>query len=283
MLASLLIFLREGIEGSMIVTIMCTYLIKAGRRDLVRVVLLGSLAALACSAVIGAGIYALARDSFIGSTVQTWFETGTFVLAVVVLTYMTFWMRRNSRSLSGDLKARMGEAIAGGSALGLASLAFVTVGRESIETVIFLVAIAFKSSWVSLLSGAVLGLGIAAVISIAVFRMGIRLNFKRFFNVMGALLMVVAAGLLADAVQNLQELGVLPGGSFTLWDTTRVLPDDSNLGDILHGLVGYASSPSLLQVLVWALFLSVGLAVFFHRPTAPRQPAHPMRSGARGG
>ncbi|MGH2410278.1 MAG: FTR1 family iron permease [Chloroflexota bacterium] len=283
MLASLLIFLREGIEGSMIVTIMCTYLIKAGRRDLVRVVLLGSLAALACSAVAGVGIYAMARDSFIGSTVQTWFETGTFVLAVVVLTYMTFWMRRNSRSLSGDLKARMGEAIAGGSALGLASLAFVTVGRESIETVIFLLAIAFKSSWVSLLSGAVVGLGLAAVISVAVFRMGIRLNFKRFFNVMGALLMVVAAGLLADAVQNLQQLGALPGGSLTLWNTTRVLPDDSNLGDILHGLVGYASSPSLLQVLVWALFLSVGLAVFFHRPAAPHRPAGPMNSGARGG
>jgi len=283
MLASLLIFLREGIEGSMIVTIMCTYLIKAGRRDLVRVVLLGSLAALACSAVAGVGIYALARDSFIGSTVQTWFETGTFVLAVVVLTYMTFWMRRNSRSLSGDLKARMGAAIAGGSALGMASLAFVTVGRESIETVIFLLAIAFKSSWLSLLSGAALGLGIAAVISVAVFRMGIRLNFKRFFNVMGALLMIVAAGLLADAVQNLQELGMLPGGSLTLWDTTRVLPDNSNLGDILHGLVGYASSPSLLQVLAWALFLSVGLAVFFHRPNASRQPAGPMSTGARGG
>ncbi|HEY8286608.1 MAG TPA: FTR1 family protein [Chloroflexota bacterium] len=283
MLASLLIFLREGIEGSMIVTIMCTYLIKAGRPDLVRVVLLGSLAALTCSAVAGVALYALARDSFINSTVQVWFETGTFVVAVVVLTYMTFWMRRNSRSLSGDLKARMGEAIAGGSAFGLASLAFVTVGRESIETVIFLLAIAFKSSWASLLSGALLGLGLAAVISIAVFRMGIRLNFKRFFNVMGALLMVVAAGLLADAVQNLQELGVLPGGSLTVWDTTRLLPDNSNLGDILHGLVGYASSPSLLQVLVWALFLSVGLAVFFHRPTAPSRPAGPMSSGARGG
>ena len=282
MLASLLIFLREGIEGSMIVTIMCTYLVKAGRRDLVRAVLLGVLAALACSAVAGIAIYAVARDSFINSTVQAWFETGTFLLAVIVLTYMTFWMRRNSRSLSGDLKARMGEAIAAGSALSLASLAFVTVGRESIETVIFLLAIAFKSSWLSLLSGAVIGLGLAAVISVGVFRLGIRMNFKRFFTVMGALLMVVAAGLLADAVQNLQELGALPGRSLTLWDTTRLLPEDSNLGDILHGLLGYASSPSLLQVLVWALFLSVGLAVFFHRPTAPGRPSRSLGSGAAG-
>ncbi len=281
MLASLLIFLREGIEGSMIVTIMCTYLVNAGRRDLVRAVLLGALVALACSTVAGVVIYAVARDSFIDSTVQKWFETGTFILAVVVLTYMTFWMRSHSRTLSGNLKARMGAAIAGGSAIGLASLAFVTVGRESIETVIFLVAIAFKSSWVSLLSGAVIGLALALILSVAVFRLGVRLNFKRFFTVMGALLMVVAAGLLADAVQNLQRLGALPGGNLTLWDTNRLLPENSNLGDVLHGLLGYAASPSLLQVLVWALFLSVGLAIFFHRPTGGHR-AGPLGSGAGG-
>ena len=271
MLASLLIFLREGIEGSMIVTIMCTYLVNAGRRDLVRSVLWGALAALVCSTVAGVAIYAVARDTFIDSTVQTWFETCTFILAVVVLTYMTFWMKSHSRTLSGNLKARRGAAIAGGSAVSLASLAFVTVGRESVETVIFLLAIAFKSTWVSLLSGAVIGLGLALALSLAVFRLGVRLNFKRFFNVMGALLMVVAAGLLADAVQNLQELGVLPGGGLTLWDTNRLLPEDSNLGDVLHGLLGYAASPSLLQVLVWALFLTGGLAVFFHRPESSRR------------
>lgn len=282
MLASLLIFLREGIEGSMIVTIMCTYLVNAGRRDLVRSVLLGALAAVICSSVAGVAIYMVAKDSFIDSAVQIWFETGTFLLAVVVLTYMTFWMRNHSRTLAGTLKARMGEAVAGGSSMGLASLAFVTVGRESIETVIFLVAIAFKSSWVSLLSGAVIGLALALALALAVFRMGVRLNFKRFFTTMGALLMVVAAGLLANAVENLQQLGALPGGGVTVWDTNRLLPEDSNLGDILHGLLGYASSPSLLQVLVWALFLSVGLAAFFYRPTPTAPRTGSLGSGARG-
>ncbi len=279
MLASFLIFLREGIEGSMIVTIMCTYLANAGRRDLIRVVLLGAAAAVLGSAVAGIAMYAIAKDAFVNSTVQTWFETCTFLLAVVVLTYMTFWMKSNSRSLSGNLKAQMGAAVAGGSAAALASLSFVTVGRESIETVIFLLAIAFKSTWPYLLSGAVLGLAVSLTLSLAVFRMGIRLNFKRFFTVMGALLMLVAAGLLADAIQNLQQVGVLPGSGWTLWDTSRFLPDDSNLGDILHGLLGYAASPSLLQVVAWASFLAVGLSAFFHTPQT-RQVRSSSRVGS---
>lgn len=279
MLASFLIFLREGIEGSMIVTIMCTYLANAGRRDLIRVVLLGAAAAVLGSAVAGVAMYAIAKDAFVNSTVQSWFETCTFLLAVIVLTYMTFWMKNNSRSLSGNLKAQMGAAVAGGSAGALATLAFVTVGRESIETVIFLLAIAFKSTWPYLLTGAVLGLAISLTLSLAVFRMGIRLNFKRFFTVMGALLMVVAAGLLANAIQNLQELGVLPGSGVTLWDTSRFLPNDSNLGDVLHGLLGYAASPSLLQVVAWASFLAVGLSAFFRTPQT-RQVRSSSRIGS---
>src|SRR5579871_3292973 len=161
MLGSFLIFLREGIEGSMIVAIMCAYLAGAGRRDLFRWVFLGVGGALAGSALVGAAIFALVKDSFINSTAQTWFETGTFLLAVVVLTYMTFWMKQHSRTLSATLKQQMSVAVTGGSAFALSALAFVTVGRESVETVIFLLAIAFKSSAVSLLIGAILGLAIS--------------------------------------------------------------------------------------------------------------------------
>ena len=279
MLGSFLIFLREGIEGSMIVAIMCAYLAGAGRRDLFRYVFLGVGAAIALSALVGVALYALVKDAFIGSTGQTWFETATFLLAVVILTYMTFWMKRHSRTLSASLKQQMGAAVAGSSAFALALVAFVTVGREAVETVIFLLAIAFNSSPVSLLLGAVLGLAIALSISVAIYRMGIKLNLKRFFTLVGAALMVVAAGLLADAIQNLQELDVLPGGGQVLWNSSRFLADDSGLGDVLHGLVGYAASPSLLQVAVWAAFLCIGLALFLGRPRlAPRvagRPGHP--------
>jgi high-affinity iron transporter len=120
---------------------------------------------------------------------------------------------------------------------------------------------------------------------VGIYRLGLRLNMRRFFTVMGSALMLVAAGLLADAVQNLQQLGVLPGASATLWDTSRVLSDDSNLGDVLHGLFGYAASPSVLQITVWALFLAIGLRLFLAPPATPRSPLSagtPSGSRARG-
>jgi len=275
MLGSFLIFLREGIEGSMIVAIMCSYLAAAGRRDLFRPVFAGVAAALLASSTAALALYAVARNAFIDSDAQTLFETGTFVLAVVVLTYMTFWMKRHSRTLGASLRAQVdaavtgGGAAAGGSAFALALLAFATVGREAVETVIFLLAIAFQDSPLALLGGAALGLAISLGLSFALYRLGVKLNLKRFFTVVGAALMVVAAGLLANAVQNLQKLRVLPGAGQALWDTGRVISDDSPLGDILHGLVGYAASPSALQVLAWALFLGVGLAAFLGLPLRP--------------
>ncbi len=266
MLGSFLIFLREGIEGSLIVTLMCTYLAAAGRRDLFRPVFAGVGAALLAATLAAIALYAAVKSSFIDSDAQTWFETGTFVLAVIVLTYMTFWMKRNARRLNSALKEQVAVAVTGGSAFALALLAFVTVGREAIETAIFLLAIAFQTSALALLGGAVVGLAVALGLSVAIYRLGVKVNMKRFFTVVGAALMVVAAGLLANAIQNLQELGVLPGGGQALWNTGRFISDESALGDVLHGLFGYAATPTALQVGVWAIFLVGGLALFLGRP-----------------
>ena len=268
MLPSFLIFLREGLEGSMIVAIMCTYLASVGRRDLFRSIFIGAAAALALSAGAAVGMYVFARDSFIGSTAQTWFETITFLLAVAVLTYMTFWMKQNARHMNSSIKARITTAVAGGSVFALALLAFATVGREAVETAIFLLAIAFQSSWRELLVGAAAGLAISLAASFAIYRLGVKMNLRRFFTFIGAALMIVAAGLLSNAVQNLQELGVVPGSQQTLWNTGRLVADNSPLGDILHGLLGYAASPTALQVVAWAVFLGIGLAAFFGRPAA---------------
>lgn len=266
MLASLLIFLREGIEGSMIVAIMCTYLASAGRRDLFRWIFAGVGAALLASMTGAVVLYAAIKDGFVNSTAQTWFETGTFVLAVVVLTYMTFWMKRHARGLHSHLKTNVDAAVTGGSALALALLAFVTVGREAVETAIFLLAIAFRSSPGEMLIGAAFGLAIALSASVAIYRLGVKIDLRRFFTLVGAALMVVAAGLLANAVQNLQVLKVLPGAGQTLWNTGRFVADSSPIGDILHGVLGYAASPTVLQVAAWAIFLAAGLATFLGRP-----------------
>lgn len=260
----------------MICAILLTFLAAAGRRDLFRWVLAGAGGAVGVAAVAGVALWILGRDAFVGSTAQTWFETAVFAIAVAVLTYMTFWMRRHARTLSREIRGRAAAAVAGGSALALSAVAFVTVGREAVETVLFLVAIAYQSSPIQLAIGAALGLTTALAVGFAMYRIGVRVNLGRFFTVLGSLLIVVAAGLLADAVQNLQMLGALPGASLTLWNASGALPDSTGVGDVLHGLVGYSAAPTLLQVLVWAAFLAVGLWLFL-RP-APMRRAVPAAS-----
>jgi high-affinity iron transporter len=276
---SLLIFAREGIEGTLICSILLTYLASAGRRDLFRFVFLGAGTAVVLAVAAGIVLWIVSRDAFINSTAQAWFETVVFAVAVAVLTYMTFWMRRHSRNMGRELRVRISGVVSGGSGFALALIAFVTVGREAIETVIFLLAIAYQSSPLQLVIGAVIGLAVALSVTFAMYRVGLRVNLGRFFAIVGSLLMVVAAGLLADAVQNLQGLGVLPGGSMTLWNVSRTLPDDTGIGDVLHGLVGYSAAPTLLQAILWAGFLGVGLTLFL-RPARGRISAPPSAPAA---
>lgn len=279
MVGSLLIFAREGLEGTLICSILLTCLAAAGHRELFRYVFLGAGAAVVLATAAGIVLWIVSRDAFIDSTPKAWFETGVFAVAVGVLTYMTFWMRRHSRNMGRDLRERVSGAVRGGSGIALGLIAFVTVGREAVETVIFLLAIAWQSSPLQLVIGAMIGLAIALSVSFAIYRVGVRVNLGRFFAVVGSLLMVVAAGLLADAVQNLQGLGALPGGSMTLWNVSGTLPDDTGIGDVLHGLVGYSAAPTVLQAILWAAFLGVGLTLFL-RPARRRVSSPPSAPAA---
>jgi high-affinity iron transporter len=279
-IGSLLIFAREGLEGTLICSILLTYLASAGRRDLFRYIFLGAGLAVVLATAAGILLWViLGGPRYIDSPGQTWFETGVFAVAVTVLTYMTFWMRRHSRNMGRELREKVSGAVSGGSGIALGLIAFVTVGREAVETVIFMLAIAYTSSPVQLVIGAVIGLAIALGVSYAMFRVGLRLNLGRFFAIVGSLLMVVAAGLLSDLVQNLQQLNVLPGASMTLWNVSRTLPDDTGIGDVLHGLVGYSASPTVLQAVLWVAFLAVGLTVFL-RPARRRASPPPSAPAA---
>ncbi len=266
MLGTFLIFAREGIEGTLICSILLTFLASADRRDLFKWVFFGAAAAVVVATAGGVVLWMVSRDAFIGSDAQTWFETGVFMVAVAVLTSMTVWMRRHSPNMGRELREKVSGAVASGSGSALALVAFVTVGREAVETAIFLLAIAYRSSPLQLSIGAALGLAVAITISLSIYKLGRHINLGRFFTIMGTLLMVVAAGLLADVVQNLQQLGVLPGRSMTVWNITKALPDNAGVGDVLHGLVGYAARPTLLQVGVWLLFLAGSVTLFFVKP-----------------
>ena len=263
MLATLVIFLREGVEASMIVAILLAYLNRSGQRQYFRDVFIGVAAALLLAGVGGLVAYVTIR-TYAGSRVQTIFETGTYLLAAVILTYMTFWMRSHARGLKSDLQSRADTAMSAGARTGLALLAFQAVGREGLETVVFTLAIAFSTRHPgSLLIGALIGLAIALAIAFVMYRLGHRINIGRFFTAVGTLLMIFAAGLLVDAVQNMQELGWLPVATHPLWHTGGILNEDSAVGDIAHTFFGYAQSPTVLQAVVYVLYLVCVLFAFF--------------------
>jgi high-affinity iron transporter len=273
MLPSFVIFLREGIEASMIVSILFATLNHLGRRDRFRDVWLG--VGLAILLALGGGVivYQLVHN-YDGSRFQTIFEACTYLVAVAVLTSMTIWMNRHSRSLKREIESQVATALGTGSGLALALLAFVTVGREGLETAVFTLAIAFNSPAPQLLIGAGTGLLLSLVLAYWIYSLGRRINYKVFFNVLGVLLLLFAAGLLADAVQNFQALGWLPFATQHLWDTSWLLSEDSMVGDLLHSFFGYADSPTLLQVLAYLAYLSIALWSFL-RPQKGRPQARP--------
>jgi len=261
LLATLVIFLREGVEASMIIAILLAYLNRVGRRDHFRDVFAGVGAALVLATAGGVLAYETIR-SYDGSRVQTIFETATYLLAVAVLTYMTFWMRRHARSISSELRERTDAALDGRARWGLRLLAFQAVGREGLETVIFTLAIAFSASAAGALSGALIGLACSLAIAFMIYKAGHKINLGRFFTVIGVLLMVFAAGLLADSIQNLQELGWLPVLTTPLWHSARLLSQDSAFGDVLHSFFGYSDAPTPLQLVGYVVYLAVAVAVY---------------------
>lgn len=258
MIATFILFLREGLEASLVVSILFAALRQLGQTRQARAVWIGVMLAVLGSLVGGVALYITIHD-YVGSTFQTVFETITYLIAVVLLTTMTFWMQKHSRSLKKEIVARASTA-SSGFALGL--LAFTTVGREGLETAIFTLAFAFQTNALLLLLGAVLGLLAAVGLCVLIYRLGYRLDYRIFFRVMGIILLIFAAGLLGDAVQNMQQLGWLTIGTAPLWNTAHILSEDSALGDILHTFIGYSEAPTVLQGLLYITYLLVAGSIF---------------------
>jgi high-affinity iron transporter len=259
--ATLVIFLREGIEASMIVAILLAYLDRIGQRRHFVDVFSGVACALVLAAGGGVAVYSPVR-AWSGTRVQTIFETATYLLAAAVLTYMTFWMRNHSRTINAELTTKTETALNSGARRGLFLLAFQAVGREGLETVVFTLAIIFSTSAKGAAWGAGIGLALALGCAFAIFKLGKRINVAVFFKVVGALLMVFAAGLLVDAVENLQQLGWLPVLTRPLWNSGGLLSEDSAFGDIIHSFFGYVSRPTPLELGVWVVYAAVAVTAF---------------------
>lgn len=270
MLANALIGLREGLEASLVVSILVAYLVRTGRRDALRRVWAGVGGAVLLSLLAGALLtFTAAALSFRAQEVLG----GTLsIVAVGCVTWMVFWMKRTSRTLKGQLEGRVAVALnAGGAAL--AVVAFLAVAREGLETALFLFAAAQASgSGPQPIVGAVLGIGAAVVLAHLLYRRAVTLDLARFFLVSGCLLIVVAAGVLSYGIHDLQEAAVLPGLSSLAFDVSAAVPPGSWYATLLKGTVNFTPATTWLQAVAWVAFF-VPVVVLYVRPATPRTAA----------
>ncbi len=254
---------------------MLAFLSQIGQRKRFRDVFAGIWSAILISLMGGIVVFFTLRN-YDGSTLQAKIEGITYLIACLVLTYMTFWMKKQGSNIKGELHAKLQAAITTGSIVSIAFIAFITVGRESLETVVFMIAIAFHSNPVLLGIGACVGIIAGLVLSYMIYVLGKKINLKHFFDIMGTLLMLFAAGLLADGIEAFQEIGWLPG-QHSLWNTATVLSENSTLGDIMHSFFGYADSPTSLQVILYIGYLLIALYFFWRsvKSSARRQASVP--------
>ena len=279
MFANYLIGLREGLEASLIVGILVAYVVKAGHRHRVKAIWAGTGVAILISLAFAAAL--AFTSSSLSDTAEKSFAGTMSIIAVALVTWMVFWMRQTARDLRGELHGRLERAlVSGGGALGM--VAFVAVLREGIETAMFLWASTSVSDGAAAqLGGALLGIASAAAIGWAIYRGALRLNLATFFTWTGAMLIVVAAGVLAYGVRDLQEAGVVPGGGSIAFDVSGSVDERGPLGTLLGGFLHFDPITTWLQLAVWLIYLVVTLSIYLRpqrqpAPAETRSPEHKL-------
>jgi high-affinity iron transporter len=275
MTANFLIGLREGLEATLVVVLLMAYLAKTDRRHLIPRLWAGVAAAVAVSVAFGAlltfgpkGLTFEAQEA-IGGTLS--------IVAVGLVTWMVFWMARTARTLGSDLKSRVDRS-AGGAGWGLAVVAAIAVGREGLETALFLWAAA-KATGESTqpLIGALLGLAAAACFGYLLHRGVLKVNLSRFFTWTGAALIVIAGGVLSYGIHDLQEAGLLPGLHSLAFDISGAVPPSSWYGTLLKGTLNFSPATTWLEAGAWLLYVLPVL--FLYLRTNRKSPVNSAGSG----
>jgi high-affinity iron transporter len=264
--ANFLIGLREGLEAALIVSILVAYLTKTGRGDRLPAIWAGVGAAIALSFGFGALLtFTSANMSF---EAQELFGGTLSIVAVGLVTWMIFWMRRTARFLKSELQHKLDVALTMGTTA-LVVTAFLAVGREGLETATFIwTTVRSTGESTAPFAGATLGLVSAAVLGFLFYRGAVRINLSKFFTWTGVGLIVVAAGVLAYGVHDLQEARFLPGLAVKAFDISGIISPSSWYGTLLKGTLNFQPDPTVLQVIVWLCYL-IPVMVLFFRPAKP--------------
>jgi len=287
--SGLLTGLREGVEAALIVSIVLAYLAKTGNRQYFRRIIAGTAAAVLLSLVAGIALFVTIGE--FQAPYEQIFEGVTMLVAAAVVTWMLFWMRRQSMSVRSELHAAMDRVLTDGGATGLTLLAFTAVIREGLETALFLVGQATSAATgaASVLVGALVGLVIASLIGVGFYRGAQVINLRTFFRWTGIALIFIAGGLLSRAVHEFIEIGWVTFGTATAFDLSAFLPHEPIegapagvallVGQFLRALLGYTSQPEITTFVAWITYV-VGVLALYLRPVTPRSAA-PARTEDR--
>jgi high-affinity iron transporter len=289
-LANYLIGLREGLEAALVVSILVAYLVKSGRRHLLPRIWAGVALAVGLSVAVTLGLglqsrqFTFETQELIGGTLS--------IVAVCFVTWMIFWMARAARTIGTQLRGSV-DAAAEGNRWSLALIAFLAVGREGLETALILwtstraaigrdLTPTAEQTAEPLLAG-LAGIVTAVVIGYLIYRGAITINLTRFFTWTGAFLILVAAGVLAYGIHDLQEADFLPGLNNLAFDVSDVIDPNSWYGTLLKGIFNFSPASTKLEVAVWATYVVVVGLLFLRsvrrrtvavRPPAPAAASH---------
>jgi high-affinity iron transporter len=272
MLANFLIGLREGLEAALVVSVLVAYLVKTDRRHLLPRIWGGVALAVGISLAFGALLTFGPRG--LTFEAQELIGGGLSIIAVGFVTWMIFWMAKTARHLSGDLRSKI-DAAAEAGRWSLAVVALLVVGREGLETSLFLWAATNAatdngtSGTATPLIAALLGILVACVMGYLFYRGAVRINLTRFFTWTGFFLVLVAAGVLSYGIHDLQEAGVLPGLHNLAFDVSGVIEPGSVIGTLLKGILNFSPATTKLEAVAWVLYV-VPVAVAFYLVTRRR-------------
>lgn len=283
MLGNFLIGLREGLEAALVVSILLAHLNKTGRRHLMPAIWLGVGVAVAVSLGFGAALtYGPKGLTF---EAQEAIGGGLSIVAVGFVTWMILWMARSARTLSGELRGRVDAAAERPWTLVL--VAVLAVGREGLETALFLwaatqAAARDSGSTAVPLLAALGGILVAVALAWLLFRGAVKINLGTFFTWTGAFLVLVAAGVLAYGVHDLQEARILPGLHALAFDVSATIPADSLVGTLLKGVFNFSPATTWLEAAVWVLYVGVVSTLFWRTVRRPRTAARPAAASTVG-
>ncbi|MBX7434751.1 FTR1 family protein [Mycobacterium sp. Y57] len=280
MFGSGLIGLREGLETAIVVSILVAFLVKSERHDALKWVWLGVGAAIAMTLTVFLAIQ-LGENTISGLAAEAIAGVASLV-AVAIVTTMVLWMKKAASSMSGELRGGMARALETGP-LAVALLAFLAVGREGVETALFMVGYA-EAQTIWPLVGLIIGVLIAITIAYGMYRGALSINLAKFFKYTGVFLILVAAGILSYGIGALQTVGWLPGLAGKAFDISSWFDWSSWYGETVQGIFNLSPTPTVLQLVAWLTYIVVVLALFLRPTTAPAKsttsppvstPTHP--------